>query len=224
MTKYIIFDSGALINLTQNGLIDIFKELAQAFQGEFLITPEVRYESIEHPLKIKKFEWGALRISHLLEDEIIRTSDELVDDATLNKKTQEVMDNVNNALSSDGKTIHLIERGEAECLALSLLLKQRNIDNVIVIDERTARMLCEDPEKLRQLMENKIHTKLKINIERLEQFQKTKIIRTPELMYIANKRKILDGDKRTLEAVLYALKFGGCSISYKEVETMKNIK
>ena len=68
MTKYIILDSGALINMTMNGLLETFEQLSHIFQGEFLITPAVKYESIEHPLQIKRFEWGALRINKLLED------------------------------------------------------------------------------------------------------------------------------------------------------------
>jgi hypothetical protein len=41
MTKYLIFDSGALINLTINGLIETLKDLGTVFQGEFLITNEI---------------------------------------------------------------------------------------------------------------------------------------------------------------------------------------
>lgn len=223
MTKYIIFDSGALINLTQNGLLEHLESLEKVFQGEFIITPAVKYESIEHPLQIKKFEWGALRISHLLEDEVVRESGDLIDNHELDIKTHEVMETANNLLFSSGKPIHLIEKGEAECLALCLLLTKDKEETVVVIDERTARMLCEDPEKLRQLMENKLHTSIKLDKEKAKLFRSIRVIRTPELMYMANKRKILGTDKRTLEAVLYALKFGGCSISEKEVQMLKNL-
>jgi hypothetical protein len=224
MTKYIILDSGALINLTMNGLIEIFKELAEKFQGEFIITPSVKYETIDHPLNIKRFEWGAVRIKQLLEDETIKLAEDenLITQKELNKKTEEVMSTVNSSFTSAGEQIHLIERGEAECLALSLILTSRNIANAVVIDERTARMLCENPENLKKIMENKLHTSVNINKSNIKVLQKIKVIRTPELMYMAFKKAVIEKDKKKLEAILYALKFGGCSVSEKEVEAITN--
>ena len=166
----------------------------------------------------------ALRIQQLLEEGIIKLADEeAVSREELNKKTQEVISIANNSFFSEGKPIHLIEKGESEVLALSLILSEKNIENASAIDERTARMLCENPESLRKLMESKLHTKLTANQKNLKIFSGIKIIRSTELMYIANKNKLLDGDKRTIEAVLYALKFGGCSITEKEVEMMKRM-
>ena len=80
------------------------------------------------------------------------------------------MSKANNSFFSDNKPIHLIERGEAECLALSLILAKRGIENAVIIDERTARMLCENPENLKELMESKLETKLSINTENLKIF------------------------------------------------------
>ena len=58
--------------------------------------------------------------------------------------------------------MHIIDNGEATCLALSLLAEERGIKNAIVIDERTTRMIGENPENLRRLFENKLHTKVKL--------------------------------------------------------------
>ena len=225
MAKYLIFDSGGLINITQNGLIDVFKKLAEEFQGEFLITETVKYETIEHPLKIKRFEWGALRIEKLLQDETIKMveDEEIVDRQELEDKTGEVMNLVNSAFSSNGKPIHLIEKGEAESMALSLILTEKNIENMVVIDERTARMICEDIENLKELMESKLETRIEVNKDKLREFNDITVIRSTEIMYMANKNKLFDGDKKTMEAVLYALKYGGCSISEKEIEVMKKL-
>jgi len=223
MTKYLIFDSGALINITQNGLIDIFRDLEKVFQGEFILTPAVEYETIEHPLNIKRFEWGALRIKQLIDDEIVKRleDEDLVTIDELNKKTQEVMNIANSSLYSENKPIHLIERGESECLALSLLLTKQGIDNAVVIDERTARMICENAEFQRQLMENKLHTKITLKKGALSIFSSIKVIRSTELMYMAYKKNVIEKNSRELEAILYALKYGGCSVSEKEVEIMK---
>lgn len=225
MTKYLIFDSGVLINLAQSCLLSVFRDLNKSFQGEFIIPDEVKYETIDHPIKIKRFGWGAMRIQALLEENIIKLpkTEELATEKELREKTNEVMDRANNAFSSNGKSIHLIERGEAECLALSLLLSERKIENAVVIDERTARMLCEDPEKLKKLMSEKLETKLEFKENSLKEFQKIKVLRSPELIYIAHKKGFIDSDTRKFEAMLYALKFGGCSISEKEIQSMKRL-
>ena len=225
MTKYLIFDSGVLINLAQSCLLSVFRELKEKFHGEFIIPPAVKYETIDHPLKIKRFGWGAMRIQALLDDEVIKLPEtiNLVTGDELNKKTEEVMNNANGSFLAAGKEIHIIERGESECLALSLLLNERKIDNAVVIDERTARMLCENPEMLKELMSEKLETKVELMSEKLEQFKKINVLRSPELIYIAHKDGLIDSDIKKFEAMLYALKFGGCSISEKEIQAIKKM-
>jgi len=221
--KYLIFDSGTLINVAQNCLINAFRSLETVFQGEFIITPAVKYETIEHPKNIKRYQWSAIRIEALLEEGLVRMAEdeEIVTNRELAEKTSWVLDTVNNSFFADGKAIHLIEKGEAECMALSLILTARGVQNATLIEERTARMICESPENLRKLMEEKLETKLEVKLEMLEEFQKIKVLRSTELMYYASKKGLLDGDKTKLEAMLYALKFGGCSISEKEVQFLK---
>jgi len=223
MQKYLILDSGSIINFTQNCLVSMFRDLDKVFQGEFLVTPEVMYETTEHPLKIKRFEWGAIRIQSLIDEEILRPflDEEVCSYKELKDKTQEVLSLVNNSLFADGKPIHLIEGGEAECLALSLILTKKGVPNAVVIDERTARMVCENTDNLHELMESKLETKLEIKKENLKVFENINVLRSTELVYMAFKKGLIDSDRRKLEAILYALKFGGCSVSEKEVEFMK---
>jgi hypothetical protein len=47
----------------------------------------------------------------------------------------------------------------------------KGIENVVVIDERTARMLCEDPGKLRRLMEEKLRTRISIKKDNLRNLE-----------------------------------------------------
>jgi predicted nucleic acid-binding protein len=223
MVKYLIFDSGSIINFTQNCLVSMFRDLDKVFQGDFLVTPEVIYETTVHPLRIKKFEWGAIRIQSLIDEEILKPfqDEEVCSYKDLKEKTQEVLNLVNNSLFSEGKPIHLIEGGEAECLALSLILSERKIPNAVVIDERTARMVCENPDQLHDLMESKLEAKLEFKKENLAVFQSIKVFRSTELVYMAFKKGLIDSDRKKLEAILYALKFGGCSVSENELEFMK---
>jgi len=225
MTRYLILDSGTIINIVQNCLVSFFRELSRIFQGEFIITDAVKYETIEHPSKIKKFSWGAIRIQSLLDEEIIKLVEDenLITKKELARKTDEVLDFANSAFIADGKPIHLIDKGEAECLALSLILSKKGIENAVVIDERTARMLCENAENLKSLMESKLETRIKMKKENLKVFEKIKVLRSTELVYMAFKKGLVDSDRKKLEAMLYALKFGGCSISEKEVEIMKKM-
>lgn len=225
MVKYLIFDSGSIINMTEHCMVSVFRDLNKVFQGEFLITDGVKYEIIDHPLKIKRFQWGAIRIQSLLDEEIVKLAEdeEIATSSEISKKTAEVLNLANTALLVDGKPVHLIERGEAEALALSVILTEKGIENAVVVDERTARMLCESPDNLESIMESKLEADIKVKKENLEIFQKIKILRSTELIYIAYKKSLIDHNKSKLEAMLYALKFGGCSVSEKEIQIMRKL-
>jgi len=61
--------------------------------------------------------------------------------------------------------------------------------------------------------------------EKTKMFTNFKIIRSPELAYVAYKNNLLgikDG-KTILDAVLYSMKFKGASISGEEIEQIKSI-
>lgn len=220
--KYLIFDSSSLINMTTNGLLEILTELKEDFKGEFLITNAVRYESIDHPLKISRFEWGALRIKQLLDTGVLELAEEFVNKRELQKETQKVLSMANNTFFSQGKAIHIIDEGEAEAIALSIVLNRQEIENRVVIDERTARILCENPENLLKIFESKLHLPVKAERKNFNYFKEISVIRSTELIYIADKRGLLKiKDRKALEAVLYALKFGGCSITEKEIQVLE---
>ena len=117
------------------------------------------------------------------------------------------------------KYVHLIDKGESAVLALSNLIPP----NLIVIDERTTRILCENPENLRKLFEKKLHTPITANKKNYSHFKGYKVIRSTELAYIAYKKGLFDiKDPRALEAMLYGLKYKGCSISEAEIEEIKD--
>ena len=70
--KALIFDSGPLINFALNGLLYTLKELKKAFNGVFLITEDVKYEVIDRPIKVLRFELEALRIKQLLDEGVLQ--------------------------------------------------------------------------------------------------------------------------------------------------------
>ena len=208
-----------------NGLVDEIKKLKEIFKGKFIITKDVEHEVIEKPLSIKRFELEALKIKHLLNEKILERPDSLgIKYQDLEKYSNELLDNANNLLSSKKGKVHLIDKGEASCLALSNYLTQKKIQNVIAMDERTTRLLVESPENLKSLLEKRMHTSISYVKKDYTLFKGYKIIRSTELIYVAYKKGLIDiKDKNILDALLYALKFKGCAISSEEISEIKKI-
>src|SRR3989344_4196246 len=156
-SKAIIFDSGTLISFSMNGVTDLIRELRGIFKGKFLITSEVKKEIIDTPLRIKKFELEALKIKQLLDDRILEMPSSIgIKDAEIATKANEILNLANSFFIGNGKEIHLIDFGDASCLALSRFLTERGIKNVLAIDERTTRMLVEKHENMREFLEKKL--------------------------------------------------------------------
>jgi predicted nucleic acid-binding protein len=221
--KYLIFDAGPIISLTMNGLLPILKSLKEDFNGKFIITPSVKKEVIDKPLRIKKFKLEAMQVKKLLEDGVLSPSSEIISNQALHKETAKILKQVNNSLKSTrtNQRIKIVHEGEASCLALSNLCE---CENLIVIDERTTRVLEEAPEKLRELIERKLRTPIEQMADPLPNSKADKFIRSSELIYIAYKKGLLqEKTKDFLDAALFALKFKGTAISSKEIEEIKKL-
>lgn len=226
--KYIIFDSGPLINFSMNNLLYLLKRLKKEFPGKFLITKEVKEETIDYPETVKRFKLGALQLQDLFNKKVIElpilTKEQ---EKELIRKRDYIMTISNSTFSAKGKNLHLIDKGEAAALALAVVLSNNNKSKksiAIAVDERTTRMLCENPENLRKLLQKKLKTSVKAKKEQYHFFKQFKIIRSTELIFVANKKKLFDlKDPRALEAMLYGLKYKGCSISEEEVRLMTKL-
>ena len=139
--KYIIFDSGPLINFAMNGLLPLFKKLRKQFSGKFIITPEVKKEIIERPQTIKKFQLGALQLKALFDEKIIElpnlTSQQKVQ---LEKKKIELLNIANRTYRTKSKNLHLKLIGDfdgSSALELINMLKENySKSEKIVIDTR----------------------------------------------------------------------------------------
>ena len=225
MEKAIIFDSGTLISFSMNGITEIIRDLKKIFGGKFLITHEIKGEIIDRPLNIKRFELEALKMKQMLDDKIIELPECLgIGKDEVSKKAEEILNIANETFHNGDKNIHIMDLGEASGLALSNILKERKIQNVIAIDERTTRILTEKPENLRKLLERKIHVGIEIRKDNLSVFKNFKIIRSAELIYVAYKKRVLQyKDKEALDALLYALKFKGAAISDEEIKEIKKL-
>ena len=219
--KAIIFDSGPIISFTMNGLLPILEKLKQKFDGEFIITPQVENELVAKPLKIDKYRFEALEVKYLIEKGVLTLSSKFISDSKVSQKTNQIMDKINSSFIAQ-EPIQLIHIGESSCFAFASLC---NCDNVIAIDERTARLLVENPENLRELMQRKLHTKIQMKKQNLKILKNFKIIRSPELVYLAYKKSLFKfkENKQLLDALLYAVKYKGASISRREIEEIESL-
>ena len=223
--KILIFDSSTLISFAMNGLYEELEKLKKIFPGKFIITEDIKKEVIDRPLSIKRFELEALQIKKLLDNKILEMPEAIdIKNNELISETRKVMDFANNCFKTNNKTIHLIDYGEASCLALARLLNQRKIENAVVVDERTARMLGEKPQNLLKLMSEKLHTKVMPNSGNYNFFKGLRFIRSSELIYVAYKKGLIDlKNGQVLDALLWAMKFKGCAISGDEIKEIERI-
>ena len=224
--KIIIFDSSTIISLSLNNLLYIVERLRERYRTRFVITEEVKYEIVEKPLQIKRFELEALMIRELLDKKIIELPEDIqISGKEIKERTFGILKAANSSFMARGEWIKLLSAGEGSCFALGDILKEKGIGYALAIDERTARMLSKKPENLQRLLEKKLHTPVKMKKDNLAIFRETKIIRSTELCYIAYKNNLVgikDGTQ-LIDAMLYAVKYKGCAISTQEIEEIKRM-
>ena len=218
--KCLIFDSSTIISIVMNGLFEELKRLKESFDGKFIIPKEVEEEVVNRPLNILRFKLEALRVKSLINEKVLEFPEAIgIKTSDVIKKTKEVLNISNSTFFSSKENIKIIHSGEAACVALSKILNQKKIENVLAVDERTTRIIIEKPENIEKLLSKKLHTNIDSNRKNFDYFKGIKVIRSTELMYIAYIKGLLEiKDKKVLEAVLYALKLNGCSISDDEIK------
>jgi len=224
--KAIIFDAGTLITFAMNGLLPELKNLKQIFSGKFLITQKVKYEVVDRPLSIKRFELEALQVQKLIEEKVLELPESLeIKKEEIEKNSERLIQIANTTFEANSNKIKIIDLGETSCLALSQILNNKKIKNVVAADERTIRILSEKPENLKNLLERKLKSKIKANSKNYNFFKEFKFIRSAELVYVAFKKGLVKlKGPMVLDALLYAVKFKGCAISGDEINEIKRIK
>ena len=221
--KFVVLDSGPLISLALNGLLNTLEKLRQKFPTvQFVMTPQVKKEVIDKAFTVKKYELEAIKLQTLIDKRVIIPSSDLVQSNQLEKETARILRVANSTLKADGHFLEIVQIGEASCLAFCNLC---GCDSVIALDERVTRLLTESPENLKAIQERKLHITVSINQKNLKDFKNFRFIRSTELVYIAYKNNLYDykKDKLLLDALLYSLKHAGSSISTKEIEEIKSL-
>jgi hypothetical protein len=217
----LVFDSSVLISLAMNGLLPKLEELKSRFNGNFLITESVKIEVLDHPLHSNKFKLEAIMMSNLLQQNILK----LFTNLNMEKKSMQLLDTCNKIFVAKENPIKILDKAEVEALVLTI-----TSNAVYAVDERTMRLLIEDPKKLSELLERKFDTKITIDQKNLATFKSeiknVQIIRSAELMTVAfelglfkeyETKYLQNPRKEILEGILWGLRLRGCAISTEEI-------
>ncbi len=225
MAKRLVFDSGPIISLTTNNLLFLLSEFKKRGDFEFLITPAVRKELIDKPFSTKKFKFEALQVYECVKNGKIAVHEsEKMKETTMNLLTL-----ANSIYSAQDSLISIVHYGEMEAIAAAMELSA----DAMIIDERTTRVLLENPARLREILERKLHTAVTMDAEKLERFKNTtgdiKVIRSCEFVTVAYELGMLErflpeskSGSDVVESVLWGVKLNGCAITEQEIaEVMK---
>lgn len=213
MAKTLVADSSSIISLAINCMSSVLAELGP----KIVVTDAIYNEIVSRPMKSKRYALESIRIRKLFSEGVIsvRKPDP--------KVTRRILEDSNSVYRIRKRPLSLVHLGEAEALAL---LSEVDAD-ALLIDERTTRMLMEDAEGLRGILEDQNNSRVDMDTRRLESFRRAvdgiDIIRSSEIAAVAYEKGILSRNlgfegKDALMASLYALKFSGCAISWQEIE------
>lgn len=115
----------------------------------------------------------------------------------------------------------MVDLGEADMMALA---SETDAD-IVLMDERTTRMLIESPFALKDHMEKEMGVNVMVNKRNFDGFKESaeglKVIRSSELVAVAYGEgyfSTYSNPKKMLESSLYSLKYGGCSIGFDEID------
>jgi hypothetical protein len=211
-----ICDASSLISLTDSCFIHALYFLKRRYKGSFIIPPSVEYECVEHPRTMKTHAIHAIRLKRAINEGVVEVVN--LEEAG---KVHEIRFMANNSFYAGGTPLRLLQEGETEMLALA---QETGVQNLL-IDERTTRMLAEDPESLRTHLEMELRRPVTSNEENLSAFSRLtrgmRFFRSSELLllafekgYFADYREL---EKEAIEAALYKLKYAGCAVGFNEI-------
>ena len=207
----IAVDTGPLISLSSTCLLNLLDELP----FDFYVPPAVVDESYRAPMHTKQYRFSALRIHDYVLEGRLRTRDLGKDGVAL---VEEFTRLANSAYVARHRPLRIIQRGEAEAIILA-----KQLDGVLLVDERTIRLLIEDPDELKYLLERRTGQNIRHNKDLTDRIQEIAgdvlMLRSADLVAYAYEEGYFGKKgKDFIEAVLYALRYAGCAISEQEIQ------
>ena len=227
-------DSSSLISLTDSCFVHVIYFLKKKYSGRFIIPPSVEKECVEQPMHIRNYALHAIRLKRAIAENMIDVVEAKPEKAAVlqdktapigaggsNRAAEEMRFIANKIFHVEGTPLRLLHAGEADVISLALEL---GVDNILM-DERTTRMLVEDPEALRQHLEHELGKQIGINEESLSAFSRAtkrlRFFRSTELILLAHEKGYFadygELEREAVEASLYKLKYSGCAIGFEEI-------
>ncbi len=212
MSTFIV-DSSTVISLASTCLLNIFKKFHER-GNRFIIPPWVYDEVVSRPLNIERFEYEGYRVKKLVDEGVL----EVYNKRKISKEAMQFSKYINNVFYAKNHPIKIIHPADAECIFLT-----KKLGDALIVDERNMRLVIEDPMKIKKILQNRLHTKIKVNKENLkcalEFVEKLPVLRSVDLVTVAWERNLIDFEKNknALKAMLISLKFSGCAISFDEI-------
>jgi hypothetical protein len=224
--KALFFDAGPIITLIMSRMGYVLPMLKTIYGGKFYITPAVKYELVDRPLGIRKYQFEALQVLRLIREGILEVYEDVP-----NNKVKSYFKLANKSFYLGKKSIDLIQEGEMQSLVCA---KECGADG-IVMDERTLRLLVEEDEAMVSLLERRFNRSVNCKKDNLNLFKEkvkdVKILRSIELISVAYKKGFFDmyepniekGRDKLIEAILWTAKYNGCAVTDQEVEQIKRL-
>lgn len=227
-TKLLVFDAGPVISLTTNSLLWILSPLRQKFGGDFLIPQAVKKELVDRPFGTKKFKFEAIQVEREIEARTLK----IIKDDAVRVEGKRLCDIANSIFEANGHFLNIVQSGEMESCAATTMFEA----DAFVTDERITRLLVENPDGLKALLEKRLHARIKMNDGALGEFQQRtrhiRIVRSVELVSMAYELGLLDkfvvelprAREELLEGVLWGVKLNGCAVSESEIKQIISVE
>lgn len=220
--KSVICDSSTLVCLSNTALMSSVDFISRNLEVKFYIPSEVYKEAIERPDHMRAHAWSAIKIKQMVD----KGSISVIREAP--KEFMALADRIgslsNNCFFAGSEPIKILHPGEIHMLSIA---KQLGIKSM-AIDERTTRVLFENPALLKEHLETEFRTRINMSVKSVaelqEMFNGFCFFRSTELLYLAYRkgyfRSFRDDMHKAFHYALYALKYHGCSISFKEIDSL----
>ncbi len=230
MMAVIVVDSSTIISCAMNCLLWIFDELTK--KGITFIVPKgVKKEVVDSGLRSKKFKYESIRVIRHFSNGTFQ-----VYEGDLRKEASKLLSYSNSSFYIRHNPMRILQEADAEVAALAKKIKA----DAILTDEKTLRMLIESHDFVKKMLEKKFGEKIRMNESALHSFVKNvgniEIIRSVDLIALAYSLGVFDemlkkcfesgeiaSKKDLIEGLLFALKFSGCAVSFKEINDYVNI-
>ncbi|OIO26648.1 hypothetical protein COU38_03785 [Candidatus Micrarchaeota archaeon CG10_big_fil_rev_8_21_14_0_10_54_18] len=218
----VICDASSVISLSETCNINALQYLKDNAGTAFIIPPAVQKELIESPLHIKHYWFSALRMRRLINAGTLRT----VSPPNLRKETRRLDSLANNVFKVGRRPLKILHQGELECLALASSVNAA----ALLVDEKTTRLLVENPNLLLESIQGEQKNKVYVNQKHLRAFRKNAyypVIRSTEVIAVAAEQGFYRDygvdEAEAARAAMHALRHAGCSITHRELDEYEQL-